>query len=109
MRALLARELTDTCGLKQEEAAELLGITQTAVSKYVHKVRGSIIQLSGDEITASLSRTAQLLADGHLNRAELALRMCEMCRLIRQARLMCRLCTRDNPSFKPKECFVCPK
>lgn len=107
MRALLAKELTDACGLKQEEAAALLGVTQTAVSKYAHKVRGNIFQLSSDEITSSLRRTASLLANDSLSTTELALRMCGTCRLIRQKRLMCKLCSRDNPSFKPKECDVC--
>ncbi len=107
MRALLAKELTGTCGLSQEDAARLLGITQTAVSKYVHKVRGNTIHLSSDEIVFSLRKTASLLANEGLDRTELALQLCQTCRQIRRKRLMCTLCKRDDPSCKPNECFIC--
>lgn len=39
-RSLIARELTNTHGLKQVEVAEKLGITQPAVNQYLHMKRG---------------------------------------------------------------------
>ncbi len=43
LRAAVARELVLTHGLTQEEAAEMLGVTQAAISQYVSKSRGRIL------------------------------------------------------------------
>ena len=43
IRSAIARELTESHKLKQKEVAELLGITQTAVSKYTRFYRGTVI------------------------------------------------------------------
>ena len=56
IRALLAKELMETFGINQTEAANLLGITQTAVSKYIHNVRGSRIEIENEERVAEQAR-----------------------------------------------------
>ncbi len=43
LRAAVARELVLAHGLTQEEAAEMLGVTQAAISQYVSKSRGRIL------------------------------------------------------------------
>jgi predicted transcriptional regulator len=47
LRAMIARELIEDYGMKQELVAERLGITQAAVSKYRHQVRGEAVDLGG--------------------------------------------------------------
>src|SRR3989442_8511655 len=44
LRAMVARELIEEYGLKQEQVAVRLGVTQAAVSKYRHQVRGEAAQ-----------------------------------------------------------------
>lgn len=107
IRALLAKELTENHGMKQMEAADLLGITQTAVSKYTHHVRGSILPIEKEEEVFTLVRKiAASLAGGELNRAELILQICAACKLIRKKRLMCELCKYAS-STETQECFIC--
>lgn len=108
IRALLARELTETYGMKQGEAADLLGITQTAVSKYIHHVRGRVLSIEGEkEVKTLIIKTATSLTDGNLDRPSLALRICTTCNLIRKKRLMCKLCKRADPTLNVKKCNLC--
>ena len=83
IRALLAKELIETYGMKQREAANLLGITQTAVSKYAHHVRGRILLIEKEKkVETLITKTAALLANGNLNRTALALQICITCKLV---------------------------
>ena len=108
IRALLAKELTETYGMKQREAANLLGITQTAVSKYTHHVRGSILSIDRQkEVKTQISETAALLAHDSLDRTALALQICATCRLVRKKRLMCELCKRVDPAIDTEHCNLC--
>jgi len=108
IRALLARELTETYGMKQGEAADLLGITQTAVSKYLHHVRGSVLSIEGEkEVQTLIMKTAASLVDGNLDRPSLALHICTACNFIRKKRLMCELCKRADPTLDVKQCNLC--
>jgi len=108
IRALLAKELTETYGMKQKQAANLLGITQTAVSKYTHHVRGRVLIIEQEqEIEIQIKKTAAFLAEGRLNRTALALQICNTCKLIREKRLMCKLCKQANPTLNLEQCKLC--
>jgi predicted transcriptional regulator len=108
IRALLAKELTQTYGMKQKEAANLLGITQTAVSKYTHDVRGRILIIEKyEEVTTQIKKTATSLANGDIDRTTLVLQICTTCKLIRKNRLMCELCKRADPTLDIKQCKRC--
>jgi predicted transcriptional regulator len=110
IRALLARELLETYEMKQTEVAGLLGITQTAVSKYTHRVRGIGLQIDRDgDVRVVVLRIAAALAKNGLDRTDLALRICSACELIRRKRLMCKLCERADPSINVQQCFVCSR
>jgi predicted transcriptional regulator len=108
IRALLARELVENHKLKQTEAAELLAITQTAVSKYTHHVRGSILPIEKeDEVRMRIMDTATSLANGTLNYAALSLQICSTCKLVRKKRLMCELCKSANSNLELEGCDIC--
>jgi len=110
IRALLAIELTETYGMKQREAASLLGITQTAVSKYTHHVRGKVPLIEKEkEARLHIAKTAASLANGNLDRASLAFQICYTCRLVREKRLMCELCKQKDLSIEIQQCFICVK
>jgi len=108
LRSAIAKELTQAYGLKQNEVATLLGVTQTAVSKYMRHVRGTVIKIEDvEEVQPIISEIVVLLANGHLPRDELAGRFCRICEIVRRKRLMCELCKRADPSLNVQECFVC--
>jgi len=108
IRALLAKELIETYGMKQREAANLLGITQTAVSKYTHHVRGRVLLVEKEKkVEILITKIAALLANGNLNRTTLALQICTTCKLVRKKGLMCELCKRVDPTLDIQQCKVC--
>ena len=110
IRAGLAKELVQTHRLRQIDIASLLGITQTAVSKYTRDVRGRVVQIENvEEVQQMITRTAMMLVNGGMSRRQLVIRFCEICRLVRQKGLMCELCKRSNPSIDIYQCVICKK
>jgi predicted transcriptional regulator len=108
IRSAIARELTQSYGLKQEDVAQLLGITQTAVSKYTRHNRGTVLQVEKVKDTELvLKETVKSLANGKMNKYQLAVKLCRICAIIRQNGLMCKLCSLTDPNINNQECIVC--
>ena len=77
-RSLLAEDLRER-GLTQSEVAALLGISQSAVSKYVHGEVGCNERLASDgRVTGLVERLAEGLANGSMTTTE-ALVEAEVC------------------------------
>jgi predicted transcriptional regulator len=107
IRARLAIELTQKHKLRQIETAKLLSITQTAVSKYAHYVRGNTFRIDEENVKKMITETATSLVQGSLNVTTLAQEICSACRLVREKGLMCQLCKSSNPTLDPEKCTVC--
>jgi hypothetical protein len=94
--------------MKQSDVASLLGITQAAVSKYNRQVRGTVIKIDQtQEIQAMMQKIAQQLAEKQLPRPQLCIRLCEVCKAVRQRGLMCPLCKRSDPTLDVAKCYAC--
>jgi len=108
IRSAIARELTQSYGLKQEEVAQLLGVTQTAVSKYTRHCRGAVLEVEEvDDAQPVLKETVWSLANGEMNKYELAEKLCLVCKIIRKKGLMCKLCALSDPTIDNSQCIVC--
>jgi len=108
IRSAIARELTQSYGLKQQEVAELLGITQTAVSKYASHCRGAVLEVREvTNVQAILKETVFSLANGEMSKYELAEKLCKVCSIIRHSGLMCELCELSDPAIDNNKCIVC--
>jgi predicted transcriptional regulator len=108
IRSAIARELTQTYGLKQQEVAELLGITQTAVSKYTSHCRGAVIEVREvTNVQPVLKETVFSLANGEMTKYELAEKLCKACSIIRNSGLMCELCELSDSTIDNSKCIVC--
>jgi len=108
IRSAIARELTQTYGLKQKDVARLLGVTQTAVSKYTRHVRGVVLKVEDvEEIQPTLKEIVVSLANGRASKYELVAKFCVACEIIRRKGLMCELCKLSDPSIEVQQCFVC--
>lgn len=108
IRSAIARELTKSYGLKQQEVAELLGITQTAVSKYTRFYRGTVIEVQRiEEANVILKETVSLLANGQMDKYELSEKLCIICGVVRENGVMCELCSLSDPDIDNKKCIVC--
>jgi predicted transcriptional regulator len=108
VKALLAKELVEKHGLKQDEVAEILGISQSAVSKYTRKVRGYMITVNGmEEIEPLIDKMIGALTNETPQRDEFLGFFCQTCTAIRKAKLMCQLCQKADPNIKVEECSFC--
>ena len=108
LRSAIARELAQSHGLKQKDVARLLGVTQTAVSKYTRHVRGIVLKVEDvEEVQPIVKEIVVSLVDGRLSRYDLVAKFCVACRIIRQLHLMCELCKRSDPTIEAQRCFVC--
>ena len=108
IRSAIARELTQSYGLKQQEVAELLGITQTAVSKYTSHCRGAVIEVREVmNVQPVLKETVFSLANGEMTKYELAEKLCKACSIIRDSGLMCELCELSDSTIDNSKCIVC--
>ena len=108
LRSAIARELTQTYGLKQRDVARLLGVTQTAVSKYTRRVRGIVLKVEDvEEVQPTLKEIVVSLANGRMSKYELVAKFCVACEILRRKGLMCELCRLSDPSIDVQQCFVC--
>jgi len=109
IRAYVARELVVTYDLKQEDVAKILGITQSAVSKYTSRTRGNILQVDGiQKVQPLLAELVTLAAsDKTFSRNAYLEKFCEACKTIRKTGLLCPLCKKVNTSMNIQECTFC--
>jgi predicted transcriptional regulator len=108
IRAMVVRRLIKEHGMTQEQAARLLGITQPAVSKYVHKKRGIAIKLEGiPNIDRAANRIALLLVSGKAGQVQIMSKMNEVSMRVRKSRLMCELHRRLEPELNLGTCRIC--
>jgi len=107
LRAMVARELIAEYGMKQELVAERLGVTQAAVSKYRHQVRGEAIDLEGAAEVRQISRDIASTLVGDPSPLNVSRKFCQACTDIRALGLMCETCRKVDPSWDVEHCTIC--
>jgi hypothetical protein len=108
IRAHVARELVQSYELKQDKVAEILGITQSAVSKYTSGTRGNVLRIEDiKEIQPLLAEIVALVADGKISREILLEKFCQTCQAIRRTGSICPLCEKVDASIKNQGCSFC--
>ena len=108
IRAMIVRRLVDQHGMTQQQAARLLGITQPAVSKYIHNKRGVAIKLDGiARVDEATKRIAALLVSGKAGQVQVMSKLNEVSMHVRRSRLMCDLHRRLEPGLNLGSCRVC--
>jgi predicted transcriptional regulator len=94
--------------MRQIDVAQLLGITQTAVSKYVGNVRGQALKIDQEEeIQSMMNKIASRIADRETSGPQLTLEFCSVCRAVRRNGQMCELCKRSDPEIRRTSCNAC--
>ena len=104
---MVARELIEEYGLKQEEVADRLGVTQAAVSKYRHQVRGEAVELEKAPEVRAMSRDLATMLSKNPNPLSVSQRLCQACTDIRALGLMCETCRKVDPTWDVEHCTIC--
>lgn len=108
IRALIVKRLVQDHGMTQQEAAKLLGVTQPAVSKYLHEKRGAAIRLIGiKQIDQATSEIAEMVTSHKTGPIEVMSRIEAACDYVRRNRYMCDLHKKLEPSMDVDSCHVC--
>jgi len=107
LRAMVARELIEQYGMKQEQVATKLGVTQAAVSKYRHQVRGEAIQLESAPEVQLMSKDIASLLSKSPSPIAVSQKLCQACTDIRALGLMCETCHKVDPAWDVEHCTIC--
>jgi predicted transcriptional regulator len=108
IKALMAQELVDNRGLKQGQVAEILGISQSAVSKYSNKVRGYVVAIDNvEQVRPLVGEMTTMLMDGTYQRKEFMELFCDVCKVVRKTGLACQFCAKSDPKTKIEDCGFC--
>jgi predicted transcriptional regulator len=108
IRALVVKRLVEEHGMTQQEAAKLLGVTQPAVSKYLHQKRGAAIRLSGiREIDRATGDIADMVTSRKVKPVEVMSKIEAACDYVKRNRYMCDLHKRLEPGMDIDSCHIC--
>jgi len=106
-RALIARNLIDKYGYTQMKAAEKLGVTQSAMSRYITLNRGSSIEVI-KEVHELAEDVARDIATSETSLEEMIEKTCYICNALRKSGKLCKL-HRKTVVTHPKKCNICLK
>jgi predicted transcriptional regulator len=109
IRALLAKKLVDQHGMNESQTAMVLGLSQSAISRYKTKNRGNILTIDTEpDVQLLLDQMIQLLLYGKpLETFKILDIFCETCSLIREKGLLCSFCQKRNPTNNSETCTFC--
>ncbi len=95
-------------GLKQAEVAELLHITQPAVSRYLRKERGALVELSSfPDLEERLRSLANEIIEKRPDEYWIHARLVEITLYGLGRGYFCRFHALIDPELNPDECRVC--
>jgi predicted transcriptional regulator len=108
IKALMARNIVEKHGMNEQQVAEILGLSQSAISRYKTKDRGNIITLENEPEVQKLieQMTTFLIYEPHKKKEILEL-FCATCETIRKKGLMCQLCKEKMHKKWAEACTFC--
>jgi predicted transcriptional regulator len=108
VRALMARTLVEKHGMKERQAAEILGLSQSAISRYTTKDRGSILKIENvPEVQKLIDNMINMLLHNNHQKNEILKLFCQTCKIIREKGLMCSICQQKIRGTKLGLCLFC--
>ena len=108
VKAIMARQIVEKHGLNEKQTAELLGLSQSAVSRYVSKERGNLLTIENvTEVLALIDQMVTFLIKEPNNKTEFLKLFCQTCIAIREKGLMCPYCQKEMSREWAENCLFC--
>lgn len=108
IKAFMAKKLVEEHGMKQDQVAEILCISQSAVSKYSHNIRGYSIRVDRVEgLSPLVNDMVALVTNETYKRTCFIQLFCQACATIRRTRAMCPLCLKSDAKINIQQCDFC--
>lgn len=108
VKAIMARSIVQKHGLNERQTADLLGLSQSAVSRYVGHERGNLLPIENTKEVIDLidQMVASILKEPE-NRERILELFCKTCITIREKGLMCPTCQKEMPKAWAEKCLFC--
>jgi hypothetical protein len=108
VKAIMARSIVEKHGLNEKQTADLLGLSQSAVSRYVGRERGNLLTIENStEILALIDQMVTFLLKEPSNKAEILKLFCQTCTTVREKGLMCPFCQKEMSPQWAENCLFC--
>ncbi len=108
VKAIMARQIVEKHGLNEQQTAELLGLSQSAVSRYLGRERGNLLSIEDStEILALITQMVTSLIKEPDNKTEILKLFCQTCQAVRERGLMCPNCQKEMPRTWAENCLFC--
>ena len=109
IRALMARTILEKHEMKEKQVAKILGLSQSAISRYTTKGRGNIITIENvPEVQTLIDQMIHLLLYEKTHQSvEILKLLCQTCKTIRGKGLMCELCQKKMRNRLAEICAFC--
>ncbi len=110
VKAIMAREIVTNRGFNEQQTAELLGLSQSAVSRYVNKERGNMLVTleNSTEILALINQMVAILIKEPNNKSQVLELFCQTCQAVRKKGLMCPHLPKRNAQAMGGKLFILP-
>jgi uncharacterized protein len=109
IKAIMARSIVEKHGLNERQTGDLLGLSQSAVSRYVGRERGTNLTAieSTAEVLTLIDQMVLSLIKEPENKTRVLELFCKTCTTIREKGLMCPACQKEMPQTWAEKCFFC--
>ena len=109
VKAIMARTIVEKHGLKEKDTAALLGLSQSAISRYMNRGRGNnLLEIENTlEVQMLIDKMVTYLVKEPEKKREIMALFCQTCKIIREKGLMCNLCHKDMAKEWAESCAFC--
>jgi predicted transcriptional regulator len=108
VKAIMARTMVEKHDLNEKQAADLLGLSQSAVSRYVGRERGNRLEIENTtEVLTLVNQMVTSLIEEPGNKIKVLELFCKTCIIIRENGLMCPPCQKEMSKEWAEKCFFC--
>jgi uncharacterized protein len=108
VKAIMARSIVEKHGLNEKQTADILGLSQSAVSRYISRERGNLLNIETTaEIISLIEQMVTHLMKEPNNKTKILNLFCQTCTAIRKKGLMCDHCKKEMPKEWVENCFFC--
>ena len=108
VKAVMARSIVEKHGFNEKQTADLLGLSQSAVSRYVARGRGNRLAIENTtEVILLIDQMVVSLIKEPVNKTKILKLFCKTCITIREKGLMCPACRKEMRQEWVENCFFC--
>jgi predicted transcriptional regulator len=108
IRSLMARAIVEKYQMKEKQAAEILGLSQSAISRYTKKNRGNTLTIEHvPEVQVLIDQLITALLNEPQQKTRITELFCQTCKTIREKGLMCPLCKEKTSKMWAEACSFC--